>query len=230
MKRKNIIYLFILVAVLTSCGKIDNYNAPNGGIFGKMVDSLTLDNLQNDQPNGFAIKLFEKGGAMASPIRFTGKSDGTFENAFIFRNEYKVLATEGAFFQIDTARGVNIGSLTELNFNVMPFLAVTNVTVTSGAGQITATYNIARGRVGAKIVERKTLVSKVPTVNNVVFDYRFQVINLSGTPDATILATPYSDVVTGLTSGMTYYVRIAVRTDNTLKKYNYSKVFKVTIP
>ena len=226
---KNIIHLLVVIAVLTSCRKIDNYDAPNGGIFGLLTDSITNAGLQNDQPYGFAIKLFEKGGLMTSPIRFTGKSDGTYENANVFQNEYKVLPTEGAFFPVDTAI-VQVGANTEKNFNVMPFLAVTNVTVTPAAGQITAVYNIARNRVGDKIVERKTLVSKVPTVNNVVFDYRFQVTNLSGTPDATILATTFTDVVTGLTSGKTYYVRIAVRTNNTLKKYNYSKVFTVTVP
>ena len=119
---------------------------------------------------------------------------------------------------------------TELNFNVMPFLAVTNVTVTPSAGQIKAAYNIARGRIGDKIVERKTLVSKIPTVNNVVFDYNFEDTDLAGTPDDTLLATNFNDVVDGLTSGNTYYVRIAVRTDNPLQKYNYSKVFIVTIP
>lgn len=229
MIRKYIIYLLAIIAILASCGKIDNYDAPNGGIFGKLVDGITNENLQNDQPNGFVIKLFEKGSLKTSPIRFTGKSDGTYENALIFQNDYQVLPDEGAFFPIDTVN-VKLGSRTEVNFNVTPFLAVTNAAVTASVGSITATYNIARSMVGNKIVERKTLVSKVPTVNNVVFDLRQQVINLSGTPDETILATKFTDVVSGLTSGNTYYVRIAVRTDNPLKKYNYSKVFTVTVP
>lgn len=230
MIQKNTLCLLIVIMILISCGKIDNYKAPDGGIYGKLVDSITMDNLQNDQPNGFAIKLFENGASMTSPIRSTGKSDGTYENAFVFQNEYMVVPTDGAFFPVDTARGVKIGTHTELNFNVMPFLAVTNVKVTPSTGQITAEYKIARSRIGDKIVQRKTLVSKIPTVNNVVFDYNFQDNNLSGTPDANVLATNFTDVVSGLTSGTTYYVRIAVRTDNPLKKYNYSKVFTVKIP
>ena len=218
----------VVLAVLASCSKIDNYDAPNGAIFGKLVDSITTEGLQNDQPTGFAIKLFEKGGLINSPIRFTGKADGTYENAWIFQNEYMVLAGEGAFFPVDTAKGVMIGARTEKNFNVMPFLAVTNVVVTPAAGQITAVYNMARGRAKDKITERKTLVSLVPTVNNVVYNFRAQVTNLSTIPDVTLLATQFTDVVTGLTSGKTYYVRIALRTGT--NKYNYSKVFKVVIP
>jgi len=228
MIRKNIIYLLIVLAILASCSKIDNYDAPNGGIFGKLVDSITTENLQNDQPNGFSIKLFEKGGKINTPVRFTGKSDGTYENAWIFQGEYKVLAGEGAFFPIDTARGVMIGARTEKNFNVMPFLAVTDVTVTPAAGQITASYKMARGRAKDKITERKTLVSEVPTVNNAVYKFRTQVTNLSTIPDATLLATTFTDVVPGLTSGKTYYVRVALRTGT--NKYNYSKVFTVVIP
>ena len=53
-----------------------------------------------------------------------------------------------------------------------------------------------------------------------VFDYNFEDIDLTGTPDDTLLATNFSDVVTGLTSGNTYYVRIAVRTDNPFQMYN----------
>jgi hypothetical protein len=139
-----------------------------------------------------------------------------------------VLPGEGAFFPVDTAKGVMIGARTEKNFNVMPFLAVTNVVVTPAAGQITAVYNMARSRAKDKITERKTLVSLVPTVNNVVYNFRAQVTNLSTIPDLTLLATQFTDVVTGLTSGKTYYVRIALRTGT--NKYNYSKVFTVVIP
>lgn len=214
--------------VLSSCGKIDNYSLPDGGIYGKLTDKITKEGLQAEQPNGFNIKLFEKGKMINSPITFSGKPDGTFENVLIFRNEYKVLPTEGAFFPVDTVK-VQVGDRTEVNFEVMPFLAVTNVSVTASAGQITANYNIARQQVGDKINQRITLVSRVMTVNNAVYDFKKQT-SLTSIPDETILSTQYSDVVTGLTSGKTYWVRVAVRTSNSLSRFNYSKVFSVTIP
>ncbi|MEJ7767768.1 MAG: DUF3823 domain-containing protein [Chitinophagaceae bacterium] len=225
---KNMISVLSLIVVFQSCSKIDNYKAPDGNIYGKLVDKITKENIQTEQPNGYSVKLFEKGGKMNSPIVVPGKPDGTFENAFIFQNEYMVLPTEGAFFPVDTVK-VQVGSHTEVNFEVMPFLAVTNVTITPSAGKVTANYTIARSQVGDKIVERKTLVSRVPTVNNSVNDFRSQT-DLAGKPDLDILAAPYSDVVTGLNAGTKYYVRIAVRTNNGLKKYNYSKVFTVAIP
>jgi len=229
MIRTKIFLLIGMIVVFFSCGEIDNYEMPNGAIYGKLTDLTTNEGIQSEQPNGFSIYLFEKGGKMSLPILFSGKPDGTYENALIFQSEYKVIPCDGAFFPIDTVT-VQVGSRTELNFDVMPFLTVTNVTVTPSAGQVTASYKIARNQVGGKIIERKTLVSKVPTVNNVVYDEKFQQINLSETSDDDILATQYTDVVTGLTSGKTYYVRIAVITVNPLKRYNYSKIFEVNIP
>jgi hypothetical protein len=227
MLRKSI-NLLILIFVLTSCTKIDNYDPPNGGIYGKLTDKITNENLQTEQPNGFTIKLFEKGTSIFSPISLYGKSDGTFENAWIFQNEYKILVTEGAFFSIDTLE-VQVGAHTEKNFEVMPFLAVTNVAITPSSGKITATYQITRSQIGDKIIERKTLVSKVPTVKNTVYNFKKET-DLTAVDDTVILATAFTDEVTGLTTGTTYFARIAVRTNNKLKRYNYSKVFSITIP
>ena len=222
------IYLLIgIIAVFFSCNKIDNYERPNGAIYGKLTDLIINEGLQSEQPNGFSVRLFEKGGKMNLPILFYGKPDGTYENAMVFKNEFKVIPCEGAFFPLDTIT-VKVGSRTECNFGVMPFLAVTSVTVIPSAGKITASYKIARKQLGDKITERKTLVSKTPTVNNVVYNFKKDT-DISAIPDIDILTSQFIDDVTGLKSG-DYYVRVAVRTNNALKKYNYSKVFKVTVP
>jgi hypothetical protein len=229
MKRKYIFILLFLITLFNSCGEIDNYDAPDGGIYGKLMDLITNDGLQTEAPNGFNVKLFEKGGMMNTPITFSGKPDGTFENAFIFQNEYKVLPVEGAFFAVLDTAVVQVGERTEVNFSVMPFLAVTNVTVTAGTGSVTAVYNISRSQVGGKISTRKTLVSRVPTVNNTTNDFS-KSTSTTSIPDVTLLATQFTDVVTGLTSGKTYWVRVGALATNTLSRYNYSKVFQVTIP
>lgn len=222
------IALMVVVMMFTSCSEIDNYPAPNGGIHGTLIDQITNEPLKSQQPNGFTIQLFEEGGSSNVPILIPGKPDGTFENSFIFQNEYTVFPTEGAFFPVEPIV-LQVGERTEANFEVMPFLAVTNVTVTPSSGEITANYNIARGQVGDKIIERRTLVSEIPTINSVVFDFQSQT-DLSGISDVDILGGEYTDKVTGLASGKNYYVRIAVRTDNVLGKYNYSEVFMVTVP
>ncbi|MGN6438891.1 MAG: DUF3823 domain-containing protein [Agriterribacter sp.] len=220
---------WVLIALLAvSCSKVDNYDAPNGNIYGVLTDRITQKPLQAQQPNGFTIQLFEEGKAGNVPVLVPGKPDGTFENAFIFQSSYRVVATEGAFFPVEP-QTVAIGSRTEVNFEVMPFLAITDATVTPSAGKVTATYKIAREQADGKILEKRLLVSKIPTVNSVVFDFQ-KLTDLSGIADEDVLADSYTDEVGGLTSGQTYYVRIAARTRNTLNKYNYSEVFTVTVP
>lgn len=226
IRTKKFLILTIVVTVMSSC-ELDNYPAPNGDIYGKLTDNITNSPFQTEEPNGFNVKIFEKGGMMNSPITIPGKPDGTFENAWIFQNQYKVVATEGAFFPVDTVV-VNVGSRTEVNFTVTPLLAVTDVTVQPSAGKITANYKIARTIVGGKITDRKTLVSKIPTVNNAVYN-SMKATTLSSVTDANILSSTFTDDVTGLTAG-DYYVRIAVRATNASNRFNYSPVFKVTVP
>lgn len=219
-------FVLAMVVLLGTCSELDNYEEPDGRIHGTLTDEITGENFQSEQPDGFNIKLFEEGGEMNSPITFWGKPDGTFENAWIFQNQYEVVPTEGAFFPVDTVV-VQVGNESEVNFTVTPFLAVTNISVQSSNGQITASYEIARTETADKIIERKMLVSEIPTVNNVVYDFKEET-NLSEIPDEDILATAFTDEVS-VPSG-SYYVRVAVATDNALKRYNYSNVFEVEVP
>jgi hypothetical protein len=227
-----------VVATFLSCSKIDNYKFPDGGVYGTLTDLMTNEGIQTEQPNGFNIKLFEKGRSLNSPITFSGKIDGSFENVLIFQNEYKVLPVEGAFFPITDTVVLQVGTHTEINFNVMPFLSVTNVTVTPGTNSVTIVYNITRGQVGGKITSRKSMLSKVPTVSN-AFNNLNKTTSTTSVNDVTLLATTFTDVITGTTafplvSGQKYWVRVgALATGsgyNSLNRYNYSKIIEITMP
>jgi hypothetical protein len=227
MKRLINAYLVSFCVILAGC-KIDNYPAPNGAVYGSVVDKVTNEPLQTEQPNGFVIRLFEKGKSKNSPISFTGKPDGSFENAMLFREQYQAIPVEGAFFPVTDTTVVDVKDRTELKFSVIPFLVVTNATVKTEKGKVIASYGIFREKVGDKIVERKLLVSKIVTVNNVVFDFKKET-NLASVEDSDVLNREFTDEVSGLAPG-DYYVRVAARTNNALRKYNYSKPFKVTVP
>lgn len=228
-----IFIILFVISVCSSCGEIDNYDFPDGGIYGTIIDITTDEGIQSEAPNGFNIKLFEKGGMINTPITFSGKPDGSFENALIFQNEYKVLPVEGPFFNITDTAVIQVGSHTEVNFEVIPFLSITGVTVTPEAGKVIVSYGISRAQVGGKINFRKTFVSKIPTVNNSYNNF-VKSTNTASTSDEALLSTIFTDEVTGLTSGTKYWVRVGAVADgngfNSLKRYNYSKVFEVTIP
>jgi len=229
MKLRNIIiFSFISLGLILSSCTQDNYPAPNAGIMGVITDAITNAPVQTEQPNGIKIRLIEESyGNNVTPIDFWCKADGSFENSNVFADKYKIVPIEGAFFPADTAE-VDVNGLKTVNFKVTPFLTIT-ASVTPSVGSITTNYTISRTKVGDKITTCKTLVSSYPSVSNVINEFNVS-HNISGDTDLAILSNQYSDSVTGLTSGNTYYVRVAACTNNANNKYNYSQIFTVKIP
>lgn len=229
MKIKNIVYSSIGILLLfSSCSKQDNYEAPNAAIHGSIIDNGMKTSVQTEQPNGIKIRLLEeKYGERLSPIDFWAKQDGTFENSTIFPGKYKVVPIEGPFFPADTLE-VNINGTTEVNLTVTPFLTI-SASVLALANSAVVKYQVARPRVGDKIIEAKSLSSAYPSVSNVINELAVK-HDLSGVSDESILSTEYTDTLTGLNAGQTYYIRVAARTNNANNKYNYSPVMEVKIP
>ncbi len=229
MKPKNsIVYSLIgLCSALSSC-KHDNYAVPNAGIQGVITDGDSKVSIQTEQPNGIKIRMIEESyGNNVTPIDFWSKADGSFENTAVFADKYKIVPIEGAFFPADTAE-VTVNGLVTVNFKVVPFLTIA-ASATPVAGGVTVTYTLSREQAGGKITQAKTLVSSVPAVSNAINEYNVT-HDLSGAPDQGILGQQYSDTITGLTSGNTYYIRVAAIAANANNKYNYSEVFTIKIP
>ena len=59
MIRKTILPFLFIIFLLNAC-EIDNYDYPDGTIYGNVIDLSTNDIIQTEQPNGFNIKLIEK--------------------------------------------------------------------------------------------------------------------------------------------------------------------------
>ncbi|MDP9080772.1 MAG: DUF3823 domain-containing protein [Bacteroidota bacterium] len=230
MKFKHIIiYSFMGICLaFSACKQQDNYPTPNAGIEGKITDAATGQPFQTEQPNGVKIRLIEESyGSNVTPNDFWARADGSFENTQVFADKYKVVPIEGAFFPADTAE-VNIKGLTNVDFKVVPFLTVT-ATAAPASGSVVVNYTISRSQVGGKIGQSRTLVSAYPTVSNTINEFSSS-HDLSGTDDAAVLAAQYTDTISGLKSGSTYYVRVGAIAANANNKYNYSPVIKVTIP
>ncbi len=233
MKHKHIFYGLVSLLVLTvSCGEDDNYAAPDAGIRGSVIDNITKQPIQTEMPNGIRIRMLEKKYATPANIDFWVKADGTFENTKVFTGVYDIMPIEGAFFPVD-AKEVNVQGMTEVNFTVIPYLAIT-ASAAASPGTVTFTYKLSRSQAAGKITEARVMASSIPTVNTTVFDQinganKSVTRDLSGIDDEVILDSEYTDTIAGLVSGKTYYVRVAART-STIAKYNYSPVIIVQVP
>lgn len=230
MKLINFISIMICLVLMTSCldTDIDNYDAPNAGIQGKVIDNVTNEGIQSEQPNGFRVRLLESGYKNVIPIDFWGKADGSFRNTQLFSNEYRVIPIEGAFLMPDTVR-ISINGLTDVNFTVTPFATVHSSTPRVVGNSVVIDYTLSKpGVITQNIIRTMALAAKVPSVSSAVNDFNVS-HDISGMSYDQIAATPFSDTLKNLPSGK-MFVRVAARTDNAQGKYNYSKVFEVNIP
>lgn len=230
MNKKHILLLSFagILFLLSSCSKnLDNYQAPNAGVYGSIIDSVTRQPLQTEEPNGFRVRLMDEQYANPIPIDFWGMANGSFKNTKVFAGAYKVIPIQGAFFPPDT-QGVKISGMTQVNFTVTPYLSISASVDSTVANRIITTYRLSRARTADKIRVCESLVSRVPAVSSTVFDAVIS-HNLSAVTDSAALSVQYTDTIAGLKSGSVYYVRVGARTNNSANRFNYSPVFKVTV-
>ena len=90
---KNIKSLIVIFSVIIlgcqACG-IDNYDEPNAGIYGTLIDSETGEAVQTEQPDGARIELMDLAYDNPIPLQFWVKADGTFRNVALFNGKYDV--------------------------------------------------------------------------------------------------------------------------------------------
>ena len=106
MKKISLIFA-IFPLLMTSCFQLDNYDAPDAGIDGTLIDIELMD-LSYENP---------------TPLQFWAKADGTFRNVALFSGDYDVTPTEGPFFPVEAER-VHLKGVTKHDFKVTPFLKV----------------------------------------------------------------------------------------------------------
>jgi hypothetical protein len=230
MKKVLIFCLMLGLVLLYSC-ELDNYDAPTMTIEGKVVDEVTGENIYTQQPNGIKIRLLEEGFTTPTPYDFWAMSDGTFRNTKVFASKYKVLTLEGPFEDSSVEQlDVDVTASNQtIEFRVVPYVRLKNVTITVTGNTCKATYKVER-TTSAKLPKSSLLMIHQSTILHITTTglKKSAVNNLSPwTP--TLEAKTFEDQITGLASG-TYYARVGVLTDNVLGRYTYSPIVQIVIP
>lgn len=139
---KKIIFIFVvLLAFFTSC-ELDNYDAPNAKIFGKIIDSETGEAIQQEILEGSRIDYVELGDFENPPtqqMRF--KTDGSYRNDLMFSGKYHIQARRGNFFILppDT---IQVKGETEYNIVTEPYIRIKNVSYTIEGRDIVASFQL----------------------------------------------------------------------------------------
>ncbi len=230
---------------LASCQKIDNWDAPNARLHGNVIDSYTGENLMMDN-NDWQIRIIdrtweEKNATVAQYQSLAVMKDGVYNNARLFSGTYDMLPYDGPFWPVDTIKGVVLGSETQQDFTVTPYLQVLDFTQTLVGTNLTLTCRVKAPVLTGlpNLYEIKPFLSLTTFCGNSNYinigDYNNLRIQIKKswasyvpggsdtTPVVTIGPLPVK-------SGYTYYVRIGANVDALSRRYNYSPIVKVVVP
>ncbi len=111
-----------IVALCSSCGlgEIDNYDQPNAGLSGNIIDDETGELVQQDIIRGGVIEIVEQD---TLPQYLVLKTDGTYANTRLFANTYSVQPVRGNFKVVEK-QDVQIKGQTKLDFRVIPYIRI----------------------------------------------------------------------------------------------------------
>ncbi len=117
----------LLLVALSGCGDLDNYDAPNGGIHGRIIDAQTGELVQQpvNASTGLRVRLVQQNWTMeAEPQLFYAKDDGTFTNTKLFNDEYSLQLEQTNFFPVEE-RMIKIKGQTDVTIEVTPYCYAT---------------------------------------------------------------------------------------------------------
>ncbi|MDR0749603.1 MAG: DUF3823 domain-containing protein [Tannerellaceae bacterium] len=262
--------LLIGALLFTSCEmfQMDNYAEPKETIKGEIVDAITGERVLTDQSgDGIRIRLRELSWTETeTPVNydFYCMKEGVYQNTKVFKGHYNV-RIDGPFIPLvrlnqttgdtiaDETKYIDIKGVTEVNFQVKPFLKVEWAgTPAVSDGKITASFRVTRGispedfkaiiePLGSynadflDVTDVRLLVSQVPYVGFSDRDDRYSVVT-NYTGDAfnsllgtTITITTNSNILAGRTVWIRAAARIRYLTEN-VSRYNYNEAVRVDIP
>lgn len=165
MKAINLI-LFSLVVCFTSClNEIDNYDAPNGGISGLILDSETNEPipLPVSGSTGVIINLYEQNTDATKSVDFYAKADGSYENSNVFNGDYK-LVVNGPFVSPCESL-VTINGQTKLDMTATPYSRI-SATASASGQTLTISYKVTPTNSAYEVTSVFGLWNFAPGVDN----------------------------------------------------------------
>lgn len=156
---KYFVCIVLEILLLASCSlfRLDNYDAPEETLFGKVTDVKTGEPVLTDQGSeGIRVRIVETSWeGNVTPQDFNCRPDGTFRNTRLFEADYNI-RVDGPFVPIvledadgnivrNSSVDTRIKGNTEVNFEVQPFLKVEIVGApTVSAGKVSVNVKVTR--------------------------------------------------------------------------------------
>jgi hypothetical protein len=193
---KQLLSVLCLFAWCTAC-EIDNYDAPNGGLYGRILDAETGETVPQAVPSdlGLRLRFYETGKENSMEQHFYARQDGSFENARLFNGPIRLVLEQRNFFPIDTL-DLFIKGQTQQDIPVIPYARI-QVENVEGNERIKIQFSFSRSEKQSyekhKITQCVLLWNASPHIDNQKENYTGRISQtLAGVPDEQILGTQYS--------------------------------------
>lgn len=131
--------------LITSCeNEIDNYEAPNGGVFGTIFDKETNEPipLPVQGSSGVLINLFELNTNATESVDFRANQNGTYQNSKVFNNDYRI-RVNGPFAGFCEGY-VTINGQTEFNLYTLPLARISVDVELSSNNKVLIKYDVEK--------------------------------------------------------------------------------------
>ena len=133
-----------LVSVsMVSCDlfRLDNFDAPDGSLTGRIIDAETKENVQSDIIEGTMLRFIEHGYDNPQPQYMRVKCDGTYANLLMFQGEYEIVPDARNFMPVDPVT-IQVGKNTVYDFEVIPYIRILDPSVAKAGHDVTATFRV----------------------------------------------------------------------------------------
>lgn len=233
-----LIQIFLLMTSLflgTACvNELDNYDAPDGGVQGSIIDARTNKPvpLPVQGSNGVIIRMLELNTGATKTVDFYATQDGSFKNTMLFNCDYKI-TVDGPFVN-PTEVTATIKGLSEVNIPVVP-LATIEASASITGKVVTIRYQVEKAEAAYATTEVYGYWHLAPRVDDTGANSSSkQVMPVNGDSDLSGTVTFDLDQEDAFknnaykiqSNGNKIYVRIGAKTNG---KINYSATLEVTI-
>lgn len=224
MKMKPTLFLLIIILSFASC-EIDNYDAPQLTLSGKILDAQTNELVESGGINaGTVVKLYEDNSTQ--PLILNTLPDGTFTNSKIFAGNYSYIA-EGPFtMAAEGLQNIVIDKDVEIEIKVIPNVRL-NVTLEELNGT-TAKINLQYEKVATeqKLIDLAVIWSEFRNPN--VYTFAGGSIIQEDVASLDLTSGEKSFIIEDLEPNTKYYIRGSAVTDNPGNYYNYSTQIEIS--
>jgi hypothetical protein len=188
-----------MASVLLFClaCEIDNYNAPDGGLQGRIIDEETGENVPQPVPSDFGLRLrfYEAGRENSLEQHFYAQNDGSFCNSQIFNGPIRLVLEQRNFLPLDTLY-IHIQGQTQCDIQVIPYLRFHTKHTLLDGHKITIRFSVSRSDKvttgNCKIKECRLLWNASPQIDNQSVNYAGVVLLSLLYPDEQFLSDAHT--------------------------------------